>query len=177
MSNETTTTTSAPAETTEAERMHALALRTAERIEKQAAAVLLLEQHEGETPADILEADPEGMDAIVDARDALELETIDASEYETGDVADGIESWKDDTRDYGALSIARHGTNHGEGWVTDSVVVVLGTGGPHVQVEYEGNHATVRAFGWFKEGETTVPVDAEAVDLLYGVDCLYRDEE
>lgn len=162
----------------EKERMHALALRTAQRIEGQAAAVRKLQEAEGETAREIRDnPDDGGNDVLRDFMAARALLDLPATFAECADedIADGVEEWLDEMRCDGALSIRRRGYNDGDGWECDEVVIVLGTGGPHVQVEYEGTTATVRAYGWFKDGETTLPVDADAVDLLYGVDELYRD--
>lgn len=164
---------------TERDEMHALALRTATRIEEQAAAVRLLEEHAGETWSDL---DLPEREAVLAARRALEFPepptvkgglTLDLSI----DAADGLEDWREEMQCSGALSISRRGTNHGDGWVTDEVVIVLGTGGPHVEVQYRGGAAVVVAFGWFGAGRVELPVDADAVDLLYGVDYLYQDED
>lgn len=159
---------------TEREQMHELALRTTERIEAQAAAVRLLLQHDGETSAEIAGGDdPELHEAVAAARQALELADIGGDD----DVAEGVEDWLDRSRYEGPLSISRHGVNHGDGWSTESVQIVLGTGGPHVEVQYRGDRATVVAYGWFGADRVEMPVDSDAVNLIYSVDHLYNDEE
>lgn len=165
-------------ETTEKDRMHALALRTVEGIEAEAAAIRLLERAEGDTLADIRdEGGQDAVDAVIAARDTLELEALDAEhgEDETGDVADGLDERKDQLRFEGPLSIRRYGYNDGNGWETESVTIVLGTGGPHIEVQYRGDRATAVAYGWFGADRVELPVDADAVNVLFGVDDLYND--
>jgi hypothetical protein len=154
--------------------MHALALRTAQRIEAEAAAINLLEEHAGTWWGD---TDKEDREAIREARELLELDAFIPNTDAATDVADGLEDLRDRLRFEGPLSIRRRGYNDGNGWETDEVEIVLGTGGPHVQVEYRGDSATVTALGWFGAGKTSLPVDAAAVETVYGVDYLYQDED
>lgn len=168
---------------TESDRMHALALSTVERIEAQAAAIRWLEQHEDDCfehyhedgEGTTAEAEVERIEAVVNGhREVLDMEPISDPDELFGE---GLEEAKDSIRFEGPLAISRHGVNHGDGWSTDRVQIVLGTGGPHVEVNYRGEAAHVTAYGWFREGETTLPVDPDAVALLYAVDDLYHDHE
>lgn len=159
---------------TDTKEMHDLALRTARRIEDQAAAMELLQENSGIWWGDIPRE--ERVD-IKNARAVLELEEFVPNKDAAVEVDDGLEEAMDRIKHEGPLSVRRRGYNDGEGWTTDEVEIVLGTGGPHVQIEYRGNSATVTALGWFGAGKTSLPVDSEAVETVYGVDYLYNDED
>lgn len=149
--------------------MAKLAKSTAKRIADESASVQILQVFGDELVLDDLNEHEQGeVDA---ARDCLGLDPIESDEP----VTTGLEGWLDESRYERPLSVSRHGVNHGEGWTVKYVQIVLGTGGPHVEIGYYGDRAEVVAYGWSGEGETRFPVDADDVQLLYSVDYLMED--
>jgi len=153
--------------TDEKTEMHALALRVCQRIEAEAAAITLLDGHDGTWWGD---TDIDDREPIRAARETLELPAFVPNVDAATDVCDGLEDARDAIRFDGPLSIEATGTNDGRnGWQVDGCTIVLGTGGPHVQVEWSFNAARVVAYGWFGADRVELPVDMDAVESLYGV--------
>lgn len=152
--------------TTDEDTMHKLAKSTAKRIADEAASVQTLQVFGDELALDDLN---EHEQAEVDAaRDCLGLDPIEPDEP----VTTGLQEWLDESCYERPLSISRHGVNHGDGWTVNYVQIVLGAGGPHVEIRYYGDRAEVVAYGWLGADEARVDVDAEDVQLLHGVDHL-----
>ena len=159
-------------ERTEADEMRELAEYVAKRWDEQGSAFVLLRDAEGE---DVFSMPADERAALQKARGALELDPLKVDD----DASDGLEDCVDRIGAEDALEIYATGKKRGGEWDVDGVVIVTGTGGPHVQIEYDGRSALVRCYGWFRDGETTRELSDNAVALLeraFALDLMMDDE-
>ena len=174
---ETTTTDAATTESHAAQQVRA----HVETWQERADAVVKLREYEHETLADVRDRD--GRDEVANviaARELLELDALDVEdgEDETGDVAEGVddvhERWGE-----GALDAYVKGTRRAGGeWDIEGAVVVVTTGGPHVQLEYDGRDVVVAGWDWFGADRTTRTLGEDAAELVvraFALDLLMED--
>lgn len=91
-------------------------------------------------------------------------ERLEPGKYDTDEdladqIEDAYESWRED---FDVLDIRAEVSVTSEGLTVTSVTMVLGTGGPHVEVTLDPDtgEGRVTAYGWYRAHETTHPVDA-----------------
>lgn len=147
--------------------LHARVLATVKRIEAVSAAASLLQHHAGN------DADwfyPETLEEINAAREVFELPALHDGEGDDTDVADGIDDKLEDPEAVfldDPLEIAVQGRfdMHRGTWDVTGVVVVVATGGPHIEIEYDG--ANLRANGyWGGERVEGMPLESARAEAL-----------
>lgn len=143
--------------------LHRRVLACAERIEAAAAAWDLLEEHEGESSGDVYATHGSEADAKVRAaRRALELEPVD----EVDDVAEGLDELDpDEALLDGPLSVVVQGRFWDSSWEVTGVEVVICTGGPHIELRYDGRGMSLYGF-WGGSRVEGMPVDSDRAAAL-----------
>ena len=137
----------------EAREMHNLALRVSERLEREA-------RFDPDDAAASWEDGVATLDEMIpdEIRNYLGEDFGDDPELA---LRDAYEQWSDDEMD-SVLDVSGRVSFVSGGVDLVSLTVVLGTGGPHVEVTFDDSgRGYVTAYGWFGAHKTEIPVDIE----------------
>lgn len=146
---------------------------TVDSWERAASAVRVLEKYAGHAWADLNATNANRCGA---AREVLDL---DARGDDLEDVADGLDEAVDSLGEFGLDAwITGRRSARSDAWDIESAIVVTTTGGPHVQLEYDGREVRVIGWDWFGADRTSRTLSDDAAALVvraFALDLMMED--
>lgn len=159
-------------DTDTARRMREQVERVAAEWEARARAASVLREYEG-THDVLSDLDASERERVEHARGVLDADNFgDPANHAADGLDDALDALSEDALE--VYVTGRRSVGDSE-WAAEGAVVVLGTGGPHMQLEYDGRNVAAHGWDWLGEGRTRVelaPDAAALVERVFALDLL-----